>query len=329
MPSDNVAAARARVLELSPVALPKETIEAIKAIGNEYRLSNEIVGELVEDFLEFHDIDPEAPPPIAELRSGSRVLGFGNDGEILDNLVNAIIGDTLEALNMSPPEGWDKWFERRSDEYVREVDHVIATMHPDVARALLRETLGRAVWAKSDELFQEAFPHLKVGFATSQFVKALKEEGVLILGKDHEDGLTLLERIGDLLAKAHGKAPLLLKEQEDRDDLGLVAKLLINSAAARWVLVENSFPSGHLYELPYVDMAGVVVAVLQQEDRGASFMPDEAMLKSAQWRRFTYTPDRLEDALGDAVRWAESTVASIRKKHKRSRPWKLPTHSAA
>jgi hypothetical protein len=300
---------------------PEETIKAIKAIGNECQLSDEIVGELVVDFLEFHDIDPEGASPIAELRSGYRVLGSGDDGEVLDDLVNAIIGETLETLDMSPLGDWEKWFEQRNDEYIGEVDHVVAAMHPDVARALLRETLCSAVWDKSDELFQEAFPHLKVGRATSQFVKALKEEGVLILGKDHENGLALLERIGDLLTKAHGKAPLLLKEQEDRDDLGLVAKLLINSAAARWVLVENSFPSGHLYELPYIDMAGVVVAVLQQEGLGASFMPDEAMLKNAQWRRFPYTPDRLEDAIGDAVRWAESTVASTRKKHKQSRQW--------
>lgn len=77
MPSGSVAAARERVLELSPLAPPEETIDAIKAIGNEYQLSDEIVGELVVDFLEFHDIDTEAASPIAELRSGYRVLVSG------------------------------------------------------------------------------------------------------------------------------------------------------------------------------------------------------------------------------------------------------------
>src|SRR3984885_3270819 len=105
VPSDKLDVARARVLELSPVAPPEETIETIKAIGNEYRLSKEAVGGLVEDFLDFHDIDPEAPPAVAELRSGYRVLGSGNDGEILDDLVNAIIGETLETLNASPLTG--------------------------------------------------------------------------------------------------------------------------------------------------------------------------------------------------------------------------------
>jgi hypothetical protein len=107
VPSDKLDIARARVLKLSPVAPPEETIEAIKAIGNAYRLSKEAVGGLVEDFLDFHDIDPEAPPAVAELRSGYRVLGSGNDGEILDDLVNAIIGETLETLNASPPGNWD------------------------------------------------------------------------------------------------------------------------------------------------------------------------------------------------------------------------------
>jgi hypothetical protein len=321
MPTDKLNAARARVLNLSPVAPPEKTINAIKTIGEEYKFGTEEVVSLVDDFLEFHNIDPEAPPAIAELRSHYRVLGSGDDGEILDDLVNAIIGETLEALNESAPGSWDEWFERRNSEYFREVEHVTSTMHADVARALLRIALGRLVFDKSDELFQNAFPHLKVGLATNHFVRALKEEGVLILGEDHGAGLALLERIGELLMRLHGKAPLLLKEQEDRDDLGLVAKLLINSAAARWVLVENSSPSGHLYELPFVDMVGVVVVVLQQEGRGASFMPDEAILKNAQWRRFTYPPDRLEDALGEAVRWAESTIASVRASHQRARPW--------
>ena len=124
------------------MAPPEETIEAIKAIGNEYRLSKDAVGGLVEDFLDFHDIDPEAPPAVAELRSGYRVLGSGNDGEILDDLVNAIIGETLETLNASPPGNWDEWFARRTDEYVREVDHVVAT---DAPRHKSR-ALSRSAW---------------------------------------------------------------------------------------------------------------------------------------------------------------------------------------
>ncbi|HWF50529.1 MAG TPA: hypothetical protein VG294_07815 [Solirubrobacteraceae bacterium] len=154
-----------------------------------------------------------------------------------------------------------------------------------------------------------------------RFIKALKEEGVLLLGKDTGEGLAVLQRISGLLEKEHGKAPLLLKEQADRDDLGLVAKLLINSAAARWVLVENSYPSGHLYELPFVDMAGVVVAVVQHEGQGASFMPDEAMLKNAQWRRFSYEFETLPAVLADAVQWAEAAVTSAKKARRSARPW--------
>ena len=87
------------------------------------------------------------------------------------------------------------------------------------------------------------------------------------------------------------------------------------------MLIENSYPSGHLYELPFVDMAGVIVAVLQQEGLGASFMPDEAMLKNAQWRVFGYTPDRLEGAVFEAMDWAEDSVRATRAVHESARPW--------
>ncbi len=320
--ASKVATALERILhELSPVAPPPETIEAIKAIGREYHLSRDEIGGLVDAFLDYHEIDPEEAPPVAILRSGYQVLGQVDGGELLDDLVNSIIGDTLVALNEFPPGSWEKWFDRRAQELVQEVDHVVTTMHVDLVRTLFREALGRLVWDNSDRLFEEAFPHLKAGLAIKQFVNALKQEGVLILGKDSDEGFELLQRISHLLETEHSKAPLLLKEQEDHDDLGLVAKLLINSAAARWVLVENSYPSGHLYELPFVDMVGVVVVVLQQEGVGASFMPGESILKNAQWQRFSYACDELETVLADAVQWAERAVATASRAHRRARPW--------
>jgi hypothetical protein len=88
---------------------------------------------------------------------------------------------------------------------------------------------------------------------------------------------------------------------------------------ARYVVVENTFASGHLYEIPLLEAAGVVVAVLQEEGRGASFMPDESILKNALFERFFYTPETLREAVAAATAWAERKVAEVTRLHAETR----------
>jgi hypothetical protein len=56
-------AARERVLtELSPVAPPSDTIEAIKTIASDHDLNHAEVAELIQEFLAHYAIDPGGHP---------------------------------------------------------------------------------------------------------------------------------------------------------------------------------------------------------------------------------------------------------------------------
>lgn len=324
--SDPLARARQRIIdELSPVAPPNETIAAIRAVAKAEGVGAEDQPTLIRMFLEHHEIDPGAPSPVAILRGGHQVLSAADDATLLEDLLNAIIGESTVALSDQSVGGWGDSFVRFRQELVREADHVSSTLHHEVVRALLRELLGQAVVTKSDEYVVEAFPQLRVSARTiEEFVASLKQGAVLVLGKDTGDGLALLQRIAHILERNHGKTPLLLKKQRDHEDLGLIAKLLVNTSATRWVLVENTESSGHLFELPLVDMAKVIVAVLQRKGAGASVVPDEAILTNARWQRFTYTSDGLEAAVKAAVDWAEAQVDAAKQAHRVAGSWEGP-----
>lgn len=219
---DRRAAALERILEISPVAPPSDSIEEFQAIASEFGFEGEELAALIEEFLDHHGIDPEGPPPIAILRSGYQVLAEGDDCDVMDSLVNGIVGESIQAASEGQPD-WDDWFARLHDAFAKEVEHATRTVHVDTARALLRELLGRRVSERSDELIRGAFPHLRAGAAIrdamEDFVPALKQGAVLILGKDSDEGLELLHRISDLLEQE----PRLSRFLETRTPTGAIA----------------------------------------------------------------------------------------------------------
>lgn len=92
---------------------------------------------------------------------------------------------------------------------------------------------------------------------------------------------------------------------------------------ARYVVVENTFPSGHLYELPYLHNAGVIVALLQQRGRGASHMPNDLLDNSAVMKRFFYDIESLEDTVVEAMEWAEAKLDEVAAVNRSTRPWQV------
>jgi hypothetical protein len=75
--------------------------------------------------------------------------------------------------------------------------------------------------------------------------------------------------------------------------------------SSRFVMIENTEPSGHLYEFPHVAKAAeCVTVVLQEEGKGATWMFEDAYAKHPHWHRLTYRADALEGAVEEGARWA-------------------------
>ena len=109
-------------------------------------------------------------------------------------------------------------------------------------------------------------------------------DSVLVLGKDTGEHLATLKRIKAGLEEA-GFHVYIIKEQPDRVGESVLQKVLRYALSSRFVIVENTDPSGHLYEFPHVaKMAECTVAVLQRAGAGSTWMFEDAYYRTTTGR---------------------------------------------
>ena len=147
-------------------------------------------------------------------------------------------------------------------------------------------------------------------------------DSVLVLGKDSAG--PALERLKNIAAKLEdlGYYTYIIKEQPDKAGESVVQKVLRYALSAKFVVIENSEASGHLYEIPHVAKAAeCVTAVLQEDGKGATWMFDDAYAKHRHWQRFTYKAEELPAAVETAAAWAEKFVREFAAYQEANLPW--------
>ena len=104
----------------------------------------------------------------------------------------------------------------------------------------------------------------------------------------------------------------IIKEQADKAGESVIQKVMRYALSSKFLLIENTQPSGHLYELPHVAKAAeCVTAVLQEDGKGATWMFEDAYAKHKHWRKFPYKDNELERAVEQAAAWAEEFVGEF------------------
>lgn len=146
-------------------------------------------------------------------------------------------------------------------------------------------------------------------------------DSVLILGKDTGGALDRLKRIEATLNDL-GYYTYIIKEQPDRTGEGIVQKVMRFALSSKFVVIENTEPSGHLYEFPHVAKAAeCVTVVLQEEGRGATWMFEDAYAKHRHWKKIEYQVNSLEDAVRQGAAWAEAFIAEFSRFQTATLPW--------
>lgn len=79
-------------------------------------------------------------------------------------------------------------------------------------------------------------------------------DSVLVLGKDVGPALDRLKRIASKLEEL-GYYAYVIKEQPDKAGESVIQKVLRYALSSKFVLIENTEPSGHLYEIPHIAKA--------------------------------------------------------------------------
>ncbi len=146
-------------------------------------------------------------------------------------------------------------------------------------------------------------------------------DSVLVLGKDTGPALDRLRRIAAKL-QALGYYTYIIKEQPDKVGESVIQKVMRYALSSKFVLIENTEPSGHLYEVPHVTKAAeCVTVVLQEEGKGATWMFDDAYAKHKHWQKLPYTDNELEVVVESAAAWAEKFVKEFANYQAANLPW--------
>lgn len=146
-------------------------------------------------------------------------------------------------------------------------------------------------------------------------------DSVLVLGKDSGAALDRLKRIASKLEEL-GYYTYIIKEQPDRLGESVVQKVMRYALSSKFVLIENTEASGHLYEIPHVAKAAeCATVVLQEKGKGATWMFEDAYAKHRHWHKLTFQNDELERAVAEAAAWAERFIAEFADYQLAKLPW--------
>lgn len=162
--------------------------------------------------------------------------------------------------------------------------------------------------------------------ATEEQMRALavgsnRSGRVLVLGKDTGDGLARLRIVQSKLV-ALGYDAILIKDQPDPRGDSVLQKVLQYATSSRFVVLDNTEASGHLYELPHVSKsAECITAVLQEHGKGSTWMIEDAFFRHNHWRKFEFNAEDLEVVIEQAAAWAEDFRERFAQHQEAVLPW--------
>lgn len=146
-------------------------------------------------------------------------------------------------------------------------------------------------------------------------------DSILILGKDTGIGLELLKKIQSHLDNL-GFYTYIIKEQPDRLGESIIQKVLRFGLSSRFIIIENSEPTGHLYELPHISkIAELTTIVLQRQGEGATWMFEDLYHRHNNIKKFEYTNESLTNQIDIGIRWALDYINSFGEYQKIKLPW--------
>ena len=96
-------------------------------------------------------------------------------------------------------------------------------------------------------------------------------DSILLLGKDTGESLQLLKDIQAEL-ESLGYYVYIIKEQPDKLGESIIQKVLRYALSSKFIIIENSEPSGHLYEIPHVTKMAECVTAFTSTRRQGSHM---------------------------------------------------------
>lgn len=216
---------------------------------------------------------------------------------------------------------WDVLFASDTLNWKRSVQY--AEIYGD--RRALRWTIEGAQNRAKDEVLAAlvlAQRAERIKKPLNEYLSAFKEKTVLVLGSYDPEGEKRLEAIAAAL-KDIGYEPMLVRDIPDFEHYDLSQKVVAIGAVARFIVVDDSSPSGHLAELELCRLNRWGMVILRAHGTGSSWMTAGASLSSNVIHETSYDPENTRPTLEEAAKWAEDRLGGLKEQLGGLYPWRM------
>jgi len=155
----------------------------------------------------------------------------------------------------------------------------------------------------------------------SDYIATFKDRTVLVLGAHDAEGLRRLQTISGILVSL-GYEPILAKDIPDHPHHDLSQKVVAIGSISRFVVVDDSSPSGHLSEVELCKLNNWVTVLLRAGGVGGSWMTAGAAQTSNVIKELAYDPSSPGRAVEEAVGWAEDKLRELKRVYDATYPWR-------
>jgi hypothetical protein len=218
---------------------------------------------------------------------------------------------TLEEVRFSSePLGW-----KRDVEY--------AEVYGD--RRAVRWSVESAQSRAKDEVLAALFLAKQAEKASAKledYIPVFRKQSVLVLGAYDTAGMERLRALSIGLTDL-GYKPILVADVPDFEHYDLAQKVVAIGSLSRFIVIDDSAPSGHLNKVELCRMNRWVTVLLRAHGRAASSMTLGASIASTVIHEVAYDPDSPLSALQEATTWAEGRLVELENQLRNIYPYRI------
>ena len=155
-----------------------------------------------------------------------------------------------------------------------------------------------------------------------EYIATKKEKHVLLLGDYSEAGKTRLHAIRSSLIELEYQ-PIIVEEVPDNPAMSLSQKVILLASLSRFIIIDDSSASGHLSELSIVKNENWVTVLLHANGERSSFMTAEQVIYSKVMFDINYDPNKPNEGVSEAAKWAENKNAELSMALEKIYPWRI------
>jgi len=154
-----------------------------------------------------------------------------------------------------------------------------------------------------------------------EYIAKSKEKTVLVLGNYDDQGKTRIRSIVNTLRDL-GYEAFTTEDIPDHPEQNLTQKVVTLASLSRFIIIDDTCPSGHLLEFSKCKENDWLTIVLHAEGVRGSWMTATGGLYSKVIREQDYDPASPQVALAMATSWAEGVLRDLKRDLSNSYPWR-------